>query len=197
MSLIRSTLATFSMALALNSYAGLSEAPSGDYALEETHGYITFTYSHMGFSTPHVGFNTFDVELVLDSANPANSVLNATIDAASVDSRVAKLDEHLVGDKFFDATSYPDITFRSTSIEALGDDEFSVTGNLTIKDVTRPVVLKTTINKAANNPMTGKPTIGAVAETSISRSEWGISQYVPNVGDEVTIYISVELQKKD
>lgn len=197
MSLIRSTLATFSMALALNSYAGLSEAPSGDYALEETHGYITFTYSHMGFSTPHVGFNTFDVELVLDSANPANSVLNATIDAASVDSRVAKLDEHLVGDKFFDATSYPDITFRSTSIEALGDDEFSVTGNLTIKDVTRPVVLKTTVNKAANNPMTGKPTIGAVAETSISRSEWGISQYVPNVGDEVTIYISVELQKKD
>lgn len=197
MNLIRNFITTLMLGLALNSYAGLSDVPTGEYALDKTHGYITFTYSHMGFSTPHVAFKSFDVQLNLDSAHPGNSAVSVTIDAASVDSRVALLDEHLRGEKFFDAAKYPDIRFRSTAVESLGNDEFKVTGDLTIKDVTAPVVLKTTIKKAANNPMSGKPTVGAVAETTLSRSAWGISEYVPNVGDEVTVYISVELQKKD
>jgi polyisoprenoid-binding protein YceI len=199
MNLVRNTLAAGLLSLSLSAAADLADVPSGEYALETTHGYITFTYSHLGFSTPHVAFDSFDVALTLDNKQPEKSVINVTIDAASIDSRVAKLDEHFNDAKFFDTAKYPTITFKSTSIKADDDDkdEFDIMGDLTIKGVTKPVKLEAEIQKAANNPMTKTPTIGVVAEATLSRSEWGLAEYVPNVGDEITIYISVELAKKN
>ena len=195
MSLARSALAAILLGLALNASAGLSDVPSGNYGLDKSHGYITYTYSHMGYSTPHVGFRSFDVGLVLDNENTANSAIDVTIDATSIDSRVDAFNGHLNGPNFFDTANHPTITFKSTSFEAADEDKFSIAGDLTIKGVTKSVTLDATLVKAANHPMRKTPTIGVTAQTKVSRSEWGLSRAVPNVGDEITIFISVELTK--
>ncbi len=183
-------------ALPLSASADLSAVPSGTYTLDDSHGYITFSYSHLGFSNPRIGFNTFDTTLDLDNANPENSIVEVSIDATSIDSRVAVFNEHLNGEDFFDTAEHPTISFESTKVEPTGDDTFDVTGNLTIMGTTKPVTLAATINKAANHPMKNVPAVGVSASGTIMRSEWGLGRYVPAVSDEVTLSIEVELIAK-
>ena len=189
----RSICAAALIAMPLMVNADLSDVPSGKYELDNTHGYITFTYNHLGFSNPRVGFNRFDTVLDLDTANPENSTVEVTIDAASIDSRVAEFNEHLVGADFFNTAEYPTITFKSTRVAPTGDNTFDVTGNLTILGTTRTVTLATTINKAGNHPLRNVPTVGVSASTKLMRSEWGLGAYVPAVSDEVELSIEVEL----
>jgi polyisoprenoid-binding protein YceI len=191
--LLRTFYAATLLALPLSVWADLSAVPSGKYTLDSSHGYITFTYSHLGFSNPRVGFNRFDTELVLDSSSPENSVVNVTIDATSIDSRVAEFNEHLNGSDFFNTAEYPTITFKSTQIEATGENSFDITGDLTILGTTKPVTLAATINKAANHPMLDVPTVGVSASARLMRSEWGLGAYVPAVSDAVELSIEVEL----
>ena len=191
--LARSICAAALIAMPLTVTADLSEVPSGKYALDSSHGYITFTYSHLGFSDPRVGFNSFDTVLDLDTGNPENSTVEVTIDATSIDSRVAEFNEHLNGADFFNTAEYPTITFKSTKVEANGDNTFDVTGDLTILGTTKPVTLATTINKAGNHPLRNVPTVGVSASTKLMRSEWGLGAYVPAVSDEVELSIEVEL----
>lgn len=195
MSLARSAFAATLMGLALNASADLSDVPSGAYSLDKNHAYITFTYSHHGYSTPHVSFRSFDVSFVLDNENPANSSVEVMIDATSIDSRVDIFDDHLNGANFFDTENHPTITFESTSFEAAGDDKFNIVGELTMMGITKPLTLEATLLKAAEHPMKKIPAIGATATATLSRSEWELSRAVPNVGDEVTIHISVEFTK--
>ena len=186
------TVATL-LALPFSAAADLSGVPSGVYSLDNTHGYITFTYSHLGFSNPRVGFNRFDTELDLDSSNPENSAIAVSIDATSIDSRVADFNDHLNSGDFFNTAEYPTITFKSTKIEATGENTFDVTGDLTILGTTKPVTLAATINKAANHPMRNVPTVGVSATAKLLRSDWGLGAYVPAVSDEVELSIEVEL----
>ena len=189
----RSICAAALIAMPLSVSADLSDVPSGKYALDSTHGYITFTYSHLGFSNPRVGFNSFDTVLDLDTGSPENSTVEVTIDATSIDSRVAEFNEHLNGADFFNTAEYPTITFKSTKVTATGDNTFDVTGDLTILGTTKPVTLATTINKAGNHPLRNVPTVGVSASTKLMRSEWGLGAYVPAVSDEVELSIEVEL----
>ena len=191
--LVRSLCAATLLVLPFSVSADLSDVPSGKYTLDSSHGYITFTYNHLGFSNPRVGFNRFDTELELDSRNPENSVVEVTIAASSIDSRVAEFNDHLNGSDFFNTAEYPTITFKSTKVEATGENTFDVTGNLTILGTTKPVTLVTTINKAANHPMRKVPTVGLSASATLMRSEWGLGAYVPAVSDEVELSIEVEL----
>ncbi|MFT7653456.1 MAG: polyisoprenoid-binding protein YceI [Limisphaerales bacterium] len=173
------------------------DVPSGKYVLENTHGYISFSYSHLGFSTPHVGFNTFDVNLDFDAEAPEKSTISVSIDANSVDSRVEEFDGHLVGDRFFDTANHPTITFVATGIELGEADKATITGDLTIKGQTHPVTLNATLNKAGTHPMLKKPVMGFNAETTVKRSLWGLGYAAPMVSDEVNLFITVELQKAD
>lgn len=172
------------------------DVPSGSYGLDKTHGYITFTYSHLGFSNPHVGFDSFEVELAANAENPESSSVSVVIDATSINSRVEVFDEHLNGSKFFDTADHPEITFNSTRIESTGENTLDITGNLTIKGITKQVTLAATINKAATHPMLRVPTIGVTAVTEVLRSAWGLERAVPFVSDEVNILIDVELPMK-
>ena len=194
--IVRSTLATALLAFTGSAQAELSSVPSGEYGLDKTHGYITFTYDHLGFSTPHVGFRSFDVNLTLDSEDVGNSEIDVVIDTTSIDSRVEKFDGHLNGANFFDTEQFPQATFTSTGITEAGENEYKVTGDLTIKGVTQSVTLDAKLNKADMHPMRKVPTVGFSAQTKVNRSDFGISRAVPNVGDEVTIYIEVELPQK-
>lgn len=176
--------------------AELADMPPGAYALDKSHGYITFSYNHLGYSTPHVGFRSFDVELDLDSKNIENSSVTVQIDATSIDSRVEVFNGHLNGENFFDTATYPEISFVSTEIKSTGDDTFDIVGDLTIKGTTLQTVLNATLLKAADHPMRKLPTIGATAQTTVNRSEFGMTRGLPMISDEVNIDISVELPQK-
>jgi polyisoprenoid-binding protein YceI len=194
----RTTVAAFLLTATINAAADLSDVPSGEYSLDKSHGYIIYTYSHLGFSNPRISFDDFDVSLNLDSADPTNSNIDVVIDATSINTHVDEFNGHLNGENFFDTAKYPTITFTSTSIASTGDNTFDVTGDLTIRGITKSVVLATTINKAANHPMRDLPTIGVGATATVSRSDFGMTRGVPAIGDEVIIQIDVELpQKKD
>ncbi len=177
--------------------AGLAQAelavPSGRYTVDATHAYITFSYSHLGFSTPHLGFNEFDVTLDLNAQAPAESALSVVINAASIDSRVAEFDEHLRGKEYFHVAQYPKIRFTATQIEMTGENRANITGDLSIKSITKPLTLEARIVRAAEHPMMKKPVIGISAFADLKRSEWGLGKYVPAVGDTVSLYITAEL----
>jgi polyisoprenoid-binding protein YceI len=192
----RSLTAVMALALSLGANAELGDIPSGAYVLDKSHGYITFTYNHLGFSTPHVGFRSFDVSLDLDSANIENSKVAVMIDATSVDSRVDVFNGHLNGEDFFDTANYPQITFTGTDITSTGGNTFDITGDLTIKGITKSVTLNATLQKADMHPMRKVASIGVTADGTLSRSEFDLSRGVPNIGDEVTLHISVELPQK-
>ena len=173
--------------------AVFDNVPSGKYTLDKTHGYVTFSYSHLGFSHPTVGFNNLDATLDLNTETPSASKVSVTIDATSVDSQVEEYNGHLNDTNLFDTANFPTITFESTNIEKTGDDTYDVTGNLTIKGKTKPVTLATTINKAAKHPLQNVPAVGVSASTVVLRSDFGMDYAVPAVSDEVAIKIEVEL----
>lgn len=130
--------------------------------------------------------------VVLDEANPSASSVNVTIDVAGgINSGVAKLDEHLKTPDFFDVAKFPSATFISKSVEVTAKDTAKVTGDLTLHGITKPVVLDVKLNQIGQN-MKDLKTAGFSASTTIKRSDFGMSTYVPNLGDEIKIDIESE-----
>jgi polyisoprenoid-binding protein YceI len=164
----------------------------GRYELDEAHAYLSFSYSHMGLSNPQLHFQEFDAELELDGNNMAGSAVSIRIDAASIDSGVAELDEELRGSDFFDVANHPTIEFSSSAYEELSENTGTLSGNLTVMGTTRPVTLDVTINSAAMNRMVRKEMIGFSAEGRIRRSEFGLSAYDQFVSDELHLNVQVE-----
>lgn len=173
--------------------AELSGMPAGLYEVDPQHAYVNFSYTHLGFSRPVVGFNDFTVELELEPEEIAKSRISVDIDPASIDSRVDEFNGHLVGEDFFDVENHPEIRFVATAIEMTGANTANITGDLTIKGITKPVVLDAAINKAGTHPMNKKPTIGISATGVLMRSEWDLGRYVPAVSDEVELNLQLEL----
>lgn len=192
LSLTSSFLIANALAGAVNA-ADLSKVPSGKYAVDPTHAFINFQYSHLGLSNPNISFDDFTMDLTLDNEDPTNSTVAITIDANSVLAGSPIFKEHLTGDKFFDSANHPEITFNSTGIEAAGGDNYKVTGDLTIKGITKPTTLMVTINNAMMHPMAGKPVIGIGATGELMRSDWGLGLYAPNISDAVSLNITAEL----
>lgn len=161
------------------------------YKLDADHTAIQFQVDHFGFSTPTGKFMNVDGTLVLDEDNPENSSVEVTIPVTKVVTGVPALDEHLLTDDFFGTAEFPEAKFVSTSVQQISDTEAYVFGDLTIRDVTRPVGMTVELNKIGTNMM-GAKTAGFSAYTIIKRSEFGIDTYVPDLGDEVTLYIESE-----
>ena len=174
----------------------IGTAPSGTYMAEATHAYIAFSYSHQGYSNPILRWKKFDGKLELDSANPENSSLMVSIPADAIDSGVPKFDEHLVSADFFDAANHPTITFKSTDMKQIHTGTGQVTGDLTIKGVTKPITLDVKLNKVGKHFRNGKDMFGISATGNLKRSEHGVDKYAP-VGDDVKLMIEVEFQKID
>ncbi|SCA55522.1 polyprenyl-pyrophosphate binding protein [Candidatus Terasakiella magnetica] len=166
------------------------------YHFDKSHSSIEFRINHLGFSNFQGEFQGFDGTLLFDEAKPENSSVNVTIDAASIDTDVAALDAHLKKADFFDVAKFPTLSFKSKSIKVTGENTGEITGDLTLHGVTKEVVLLTTLNKAALHPMMKVPAVGFSASTTIKRSDFGVSAYVPAVGDEVTIRIETEAHAK-
>lgn len=162
------------------------------YEIDPTHTQVQFTYSHLGFSNITGRFDQVQGDFRFDVADPTQSSVSITIPVQSISTGVDKLDEHLLKADFFDAAQFPTATFTSTGVTAAGEGKLAVAGDLTIHGVTRPVVLDVTINKVGEHPMRKRPAAGFDARATLKRSDFGVGAYVPMVGDEVTLSITVE-----
>jgi polyisoprenoid-binding protein YceI len=167
----------------------------GTYELDQPHAYLSFSYSHMGLSNPRLHFSDFDAELELDGNSMAQSSVSITVNAASIDSGVADLDEHLRGTDFFDVANHPEITFASSAYEETSEKTGLLTGDLTVMGITKPVTLDVLINSAAMNRMVRKEMIGFTATGVINRSDFGLTAYDQFVGDELNLDIQVEFAR--
>lgn len=180
------------LGLAIASVATLSMAKPVDYTIDPTHTATVFNWNHFGFSTPSGNFSDIQGVISVDNAQPSNSSVNVKIPLISLNTNVKALDEHLLKGDYFDAEKYPNITFKSTKVQPAGNNKYKITGDLTIKNVTKSVVLDAVLNKQAEHPMTKAPSIGFNATTSFDRSAFGLGAYVPNVGDKITVNITTE-----
>jgi polyisoprenoid-binding protein YceI len=177
------------------------EAPSGTYNLDKTHAAIIWKVSHFGLSSYPARFATFDAKLEFDAAKPENSKLSVTIDAASVRTEyplkaTRDFDVELANNEgFFNAKAHPTITFASTGIKRTGPKTADVMGNLTFRGVTKPMTLKAVFNNGmAKHPFAGVPVLGFSATGKLKRSEFGMTNMLPNIGDDVTLDIEAEFQ---
>jgi len=162
------------------------------YVVDPTHMEVNYAINHVGFSTSKGRFSDVASVLVLDEANPAASKVNATIKVASLDAGYDKRDAHLLSADFFDVAKYPTITFASTKVTVTGAKTAKVAGDLTLHGVTRPVVLDATIVGLGPNPLTKAQSAGIHATTTVKRSDFGMTTYVPLIGDDVTITLDAE-----
>ena len=172
--------------------ASPSLAFAAEYVIDSAHSAANFTVKHMMVSNVRGSFSKVTGTVNLDEKDLTKSTVEAVIDATTVNTNEPKRDEHLKSADFLDVAKFPTITFQSTGVEVIDDDAAKVTGDLTIKGVTKPVVLDVELNKLAPSPMTQAPTAGFTATTVIKRSDFGVSAYVPAVGDELTVRIDAE-----
>lgn len=180
----------------------VDEMPSGIYHLDKNHASVTWKISHLGLSHYTARFATMDATLLFDAKDPIKSTLRATVDPASIRTDYPNHEEKdfdaiLAKDKeWFNAGAFPNISFESTKVEKTGEHTGKVHGTLTMLGVTKPLVLDVTFNRAyINNPFANAPTLGFSATTTLMRSDWGLKNYVPMIGDEVRVFIEVEFNK--
>ncbi|MBP9788103.1 MAG: polyisoprenoid-binding protein [Acinetobacter sp.] len=185
-------LKTLSLGLAITLASSVTLAAPVDYKIDPTHTATVFSWNHFGFSTPSANFTNIQGVIKVDNEKPANSSVEVTIPLSSVNTNVAALDKEFQEEAWFNAAKYPNITFKSTKVETKDKKHFKITGNLTVKGVTKPVVLNAILNKQGEHPMAKVPAIGFNATTSFDRSAFGIGNYVPNVGDKITVNITTE-----
>lgn len=180
------------LGLAVTLVATAALAKPVAYQIDPTHTATVFSWDHFGFSTPSGNFSNIQGTINVDEKQPEKSSVNVTIPLNSLNTNVKALDEHLMAADWFDAAKYPTITFKSTKVETQDKKNFKITGDLTVKGVTKPVVLDAVLNKQGPHPMTKAATVGFNATTSFDRSAFGIAGFVPNVGDKITVNITTE-----
>ena len=152
-----------------NEYAALT----GDYTLDAAHTRIGFSARHAMVTTVRGKFNDFSGTAHIDTAIPANSTVSLTIKAESIDTGNADRDAHLRSGDFFEDAAHPEITFVSTNVERDGA-EWAITGDLTIKGVTKPVTVVFEETGTAKDPY-GNIRAGFEGSAAINRSEWGLT----------------------
>jgi polyisoprenoid-binding protein YceI len=182
--LFAALLATSSLALAAETYT-----------LDGAHSSANFSVKHMGISTVRGRFADVSGTILFDAAAPEKSSVTAVIKSASINTDNATRDKHLNTPDFFDTAKYPDIKFQSTSIRHEGGDKYVAVGNLTIKDVTKPVEIPFTL--ATGKGMKGEPRLGVEGSLTINRFDYHVS-YDPTgmgVSKEVKIDLSIEAGK--
>ncbi|HTW24929.1 MAG TPA: YceI family protein [Candidatus Baltobacteraceae bacterium] len=170
-------------------------AATTTWTLDPNHTNAQFTVRHLGISNVQGEFTKIAGTVVLDDANPSNSSVDVTIDANSIDTRVAMRDNDLKSEHFLDVAMYPTITFKSTKVAKTADG-YTVTGNLTIRGVTKEVTLTVgALSDPRKDPMsrTGGSRRGAAASLTINRQDFGVAADPGMVGDEVAIQIDLEM----
>lgn len=169
---------------------------AGTYTLDSDHGKITWALSHFGFSTYIGQFAGVTSTLKLDPQNIGKSKLTAKVVIDSIGTLDPALNKMLLSPKFFDAAAYPVATFVSTKIVRTGHDTAKITGNLTLRGVTKPVVMTAIFNQAGMDPMMNLYEVGFQGHMTLMRSEFGVSAFLPYIGNKVTLNLEGEYHLK-
>lgn len=197
-------LSAASAVLALNSFTPASaqttthatQIQSGTYTVEPAHTQVGFSVLHFGFTNYYGVFSNASGSLAFNAQAPSAARLSVTIPVASVQTTSTKLTDELKSPQWFDAAKFPTATFASTHVQLTGQNDATVTGNLTLHGVTKPVTLNVHFLGAGVNPMDKKYTTGFEATGTINRSDFGIKTYVPYVSDTVTLRIAGAFEKQ-
>lgn len=180
-----------------------ADVPAGVYKVDPTHASVTWKVSHLGLSNYTARFTSIDAAVEFDPTKSDASKVTVTIDPKSLKTDYPfadkkNFDKVLAEDKdWFNAGVHKAITFKSSKVEMTGPKTAKVTGDLTLLGVTKPVTLDATLNGAMKeHPFAKKPAIGFSATGKVKRSEFGMGNYVPMIGDEVTLLIEAEFLKE-
>jgi polyisoprenoid-binding protein YceI len=173
----------------------LSAAPE-NYKIDPVHSSVTFKIKHMNVSNVHGRFNKMEGAFTYDKEDAANNKLELTIDTDSLDTANAKRDEHVKGPDFLNVKQFPKMTYKSTSIKKLSDNEFEVTGDLTMHGQTKPVTAKLQKIGEASDPK-GVHRAGGESTFTLKRSDFGMDKMQNALGDEVTVTVAVEGIRQD
>ena len=183
----------------------ITAMPSGIYQLDKTHASLTFKINHMGLSNYTARFTDFNAILTYDQKDPTKSTIEVTINPLSIRTDYPNPErinfDHELANKpeWFNVTKFPNITYKSKSVFISNDNKTGiVAGDLTMLGVTKPVSLNVTLNGAYKlKPMLQVPSFGFSATSEIKRSDWGMKNFIPTVGDQVTIIIEAEFNKQE
>lgn len=166
---------------------------TGTYKIDPAHSRIGFSARHAMVTKVRGAFNEYEGEGYFDVENPSQSHLEITIKTDSIDTRNADRDAHLKSNDFFDMENYPEIRFRTTSVEPAGDNTFRVSGDLTIKGVTNPVRFDLEFTGSAVDPFNNER-IGLEGHTTVNRKDWGVNFNVALEAGGVLVSEKVELE---
>ena len=181
-------------------YQGLQVPEAGTYVIDRGHTTVEFVGRHLMITKVRGRFTQFEGQLVIGDS-PEQSSVEVTIDAASVNSGDDKRDDHLRSPDFLDVETYPTMTFRSTRVDINRDGTAKVTGDLTVKDVTRPVTLDVEFDGASPDPWGGQR-LGFTAGAEIDREDWGLTWNVALetggmlVGKKIRLEFNVQAVKQ-
>jgi polyisoprenoid-binding protein YceI len=187
---------SFVLAALMSATASMALA-ADKYVLDSSHSQVLFSYNHLGFSTTYGMFSGFEGEIMFDQEEPANSTVSVSMPTKSMFTGWEAREQHFMSDDFFGATDDDMITFTSTGVEVTGDDTALITGDLTMNDVTKSVVLDAKLNQASDHPLENKPWAGFNATTTLLRSDYNVGNFAPFVSDEVQVTISLEAMKAE
>jgi len=171
-------------------------APAGVYAIEPLHTEVLFKINHMGFTNYYGSFSGASGTLRLDPAHPEASSLEVSIPVDSVDVASPKLEGELKSAAWLDPAKFPVATFRSTKVTPTSPGHALVAGDLTLHGVTRPVTFEASFNAGGPNFMSKAYTVGFEVTGHIQRSQFGVANYVPLIGDDVTLIISAAFERQ-
>lgn len=183
------------LSLPLVAVAASVDIPSGVYANDPGHSYVTFSYKHQGWSYPRLRAESVNGELNLDADDLSASTVAIAIAVDSIRSNIGYFDDELASAKFFNAGRYPHIAFVGESLEMQDDTRGTLRGRVSIRGIERPLALEVTINGAKPHPFTGTPVIGVSAKGSLERSDFGLDRFIPAVSDQVDLVIEMEFAR--
>ena len=175
--------------IALPGARDAARVSAGTYKVDPNHTQVLWTVDHMGISPLSGAFGASGGTLEIDPAKPSAAKVTVTFNIADLSTTAPAFTKHLLSADFFDATKFPTATFTSTAVQASGENA-KITGDLTIKGITKPVTLDTKFFGAGANPMNKKLNVGFSATTTIKRSDFGLGYAVPVVGDQLDLRIA-------
>jgi polyisoprenoid-binding protein YceI len=169
-----------------------ADQPAGEYTLDRGHASVVWRVAHMGLSRYTARFDKMDGKIDFRPGAASSSSVEFSIETASVNTGLAPFNRSLMDADWFDGAKNPTIRFRSTKIEALGGTKYRLTGDLSMRGTSKPVVWDVTFNGGLYNTYMQAHAVGFSAKTTIKRSDWGMSKLVPLVGDDVEVEVEVE-----
>ena len=169
---------------------------AGEYSVDTRHTTILFKVNHLGFAKYVGRFNDFEASLDFTPEDMTNANLSARVDMSSIDVNSEKFEETLRGASWLDVKNYPYASFRSTSAKLIGDNRAVFTGDMIFLGQAAPIEVEVTFNGGGVNLLTSSYTIGFEAHTTFKRSNYGLTKFIPAIGDDIELEIHAEFKRR-